>query len=52
MDEVTKKLAVRTRVNASWKKWRDMASLLTDKKIPLKIRGSVYESSIRPVMLY
>ena len=44
--------AVRARVSAAWKKWREMASLLTDKRTPLRIRGSVYESCIRPVMLY
>ena len=44
--------AVRARVNATWKKWREMASLLTDKRIPLRILGSVYESCIRPVMLF
>ena len=29
--------AVRARVSAAWKKWRDMAGLLTDKRIPLRI---------------
>ena len=29
-----------------------MASLLTDKRTPLRIRRCVYESCIRPVMLY
>ena len=36
--------AVRARVSAAWKEWRDMTGLLTDKKIPLRIRGSVYDS--------
>ena len=44
--------AVRTRVSAAWKKWREMASLLKNRHIPLKIRGSVYESCVRSVMLY
>ena len=44
--------AVRARVIAAWKKWRDMAGLLTDKRIPLRIRGSVYDSYIKSVMLY
>ena len=43
---------MKTRVSAAWKKWRKMAGLLTDKRTPLRIRGSVYESYIRPVMLY
>jgi len=33
--------AVRARVAAAWKKWRDMASLITNRSILLKIRGSV-----------
>lgn len=44
--------AVRARVAAAWKKWREMASLLTNKSIPLRIRGSVYESCVRSVLLY
>jgi len=44
--------AVRARVSAAWKKWREMAGLLTDKRTPLRIRGSAYESCVRSVMLY
>jgi len=33
-------------------KWREMASLITNRSIPLKIRGNVYESCVRSVMLY
>jgi len=29
-----------------------MASLITNRSIPLKIRGSVFESCVRSVMLY
>jgi len=43
--------AVRARVAAAWKKWREMASLITNRSIPLKIRGSVHESCVRSVML-
>ena len=42
--------AVRAKVAVAWKKWRDMASLITNKNVPLKIRGSVYESCARSVM--
>jgi len=35
-----------------WKKWREMASLITNRSIPLKIKGSVYESCVRSVMLH
>ena len=43
---------VRARVSAEWKEWKDMAGLLTDKRIPLRIQGSVYDSCIRSVVLY
>ena len=44
--------AVRARVAAAWNKWREMVILLKNRHIPLKIRGSVYESCVRSVMLY
>ena len=34
------------------KKWRDMASLLTNKRTLQRTLGSVYEGCIRSVMLY
>ena len=43
---------MRARVSAAWKKWKVMASLLTDKKTTLWTRGSVYDGCIRLVMLY
>jgi len=43
---------VRARVAAARKKWRDMVRLITKRNIPLKIRGSVYESCVRSVMFY
>jgi len=44
--------AVRARVSAAWREWRVLASVLTDKRIPLRTRASVYEGCIRSVMLY
>ena len=44
--------AVRARVSAAWEEWRIMASLLTDKRILLRTRRSVYKNCIRSVMLY
>jgi len=38
--------------STTWNKWREMASLITNRSIPLKIRGSVYVSCVRSVMLY
>jgi len=44
--------AVRAKVAAAWKKWREVASLITNRSISLKVRGSVYEIYVRSVMLY
>jgi hypothetical protein len=39
--------AVRTRISSAWNKWREIASLLVNQRIPLAVRGC-----IRPVLLY
>ena len=44
--------AVRARVAAAWAKWREIAGLLTNKRIPLKSRAHIYETCIRSVLLY
>ena len=44
--------AVRARVATSWKKWREMASLLVNRHIGLRTRGRIYEACIRSAMLY
>ena len=44
--------AVRSRVAAAWKSWREVASLLVNRGIHLKSRGKVYEACIRSVLLY
>ena len=43
---------VRMRVAAAWRKWREIASLLINKAIPLTSRGRVYDACIRSVLLY
>ena len=44
--------AVRARVAVAWKKWRDIASLLVNRKIPLECRTKIYGACIRPLILY
>ena len=44
--------AIRARVGAAWGKWKEIASLLVNRGIPLHHRGKVYEACIRSVMLY
>ena len=44
--------AIKARVGAAWGKWKEIASLLVNRSIPLHHRGRVYEACIRSVMLY
>ena len=44
--------AVRSRVAAAWAKWREIAGLLADKRIPIKNRSHIYAACIRSVLLY
>ena len=44
--------AVRARIASAWRKWKDLASLLRNRHVPLKCRGHVYSACIRPVLLY
>ena len=44
--------AVRGRLAAAWSKWREIAGLLCNKRIPLSSRSRVYDACIRSVMLY
>ena len=44
--------AIRARVRAAWGKWKEIASLLVNRGIPLHHHGKVYEACIRSVMLY
>ena len=44
--------AVRARVATAWSKWREIAGLLGNKRIPLKNRAHIYSACIRSVLLY
>ena len=40
------------RLQCGWKKFRELLPLLTTKAVPLKVRGKLYKTCVRPVMLY
>ena len=44
--------AVRARVSAAWAKWRDLSGVISDKKMPRKLKIKLYMTVIRPVLLY
>ena len=44
--------AVRARVSAAWGQWRDISGVISDKKIPKKLKIKLYMTVIRPVLLY
>ncbi|XP_063538680.1 uncharacterized protein LOC134747932 [Cydia strobilella] len=40
------------RTQTGWMKWRELTGVLCDRKIPLKVKGHVYKTTVRPAMLY
>ena len=44
--------AVRARVTAAWRRWREIANLLVNLSIGLGTRGRVYEASVTSSQLY
>ncbi|MCJ8736954.1 hypothetical protein PDJAM_G00018110 [Pangasius djambal] len=43
---------VKKRVQAGWNGWRKVSGVLCDRKISGRIKGKVYETVVRPAMLY
>src|SRR5699024_5445545 len=42
----------KARIAASWAKWRELKSILCDRKLPLKFKSKIYRSMVRPVAMY
>ena len=40
------------RVGAGWMNWKKSSGVLCDKKMPVKLKGKVYRTVVRPAMLY
>ena len=43
---------VRHRISAGWLKWRQASGVLCDRRVPQKLKGKFYRTTIRPAMLY
>jgi hypothetical protein len=39
-------------MNAGWMKWRQVSGTICDRRMPLKLKGKIYKTIIRPVVLY
>ena len=40
------------RIKAGWMKWHQASGVLCDKRVPQKLKGKFYRTTIRPAMLY
>lgn len=40
------------RITSGWNKWRELTGVLCDPKMPIKTKGKVYKTAVRPVLLY
>ena len=43
---------VKKRIQAGWNGWRKVSGVLCDKNMPLRVKGKVYRTCVRPAMLY
>ena len=43
---------VENRVTKAWSKWRDQTGVICDKKVPTKLKCLIYQTVIRPTLLY
>ena len=44
--------AIAKRVGAGWMNWKKCSGVLCDKRMPVKLKGTVYRTVVRPAMLY
>jgi hypothetical protein len=40
------------RIKVGWMKWKQLSSVLCDRKVPVKTKGKVYKTAVRPALLY
>ena len=40
------------RVSATWGDWKRCSGVLCDRRMPVKLKGKVYKTVVRPALLY
>ena len=43
---------VKARNSIAWLKWRELSGVLCDQRMPIAVRGKVYKTTVRSVMIY
>ena len=43
---------VTQRVSAAWRNWKRCSGVLCDRRMPVKLKGKVYKTVVRPALLY
>ena len=43
---------VESRIKAAWGKWREVAGVVCDKKMPIRLKVKIYSTVVRPVLMY
>ena len=43
---------VKRRVQARWNEWRKVSGIICDRRLPARVKEKVYNSVVRPVMVY
>ena len=44
--------AVKQRIKMAWTKWREIIGIVCDRKIPKKLKCKLYNTVVRPVLMY
>ena len=51
-EDGNEELEVTRRIQAGWRNWREVSGVLCDKRMPIKLKGKVYRTVVRPAMMY